>query len=98
MPALHRVLALLPELEVVMLMGRAAWRSWARYQWTYPEAEHRLLEEPIRTYHTSRQAYFCPSEQRAQRIEKHRVDFAKAAHLIGPPTPDPRRTRRSPQR
>lgn len=76
-------------------MGCTAWKSWTMYERAYPEVDDQLLAEPIRTYHTSTQAYFCPAPQRAGRIAKHREDFAAAARLIDLPTPDRRRARRA---
>ncbi|WP_280505081.1 uracil-DNA glycosylase, partial [Nocardia farcinica] len=78
---LARVIALLPELAVVMAHGLDAQNAWRRFERRYPEVAGRLLVIP--TYHTSKQALFTPDPQvRAQREEKLRADFARAASYL----------------
>ncbi|WP_245545932.1 uracil-DNA glycosylase [Nocardia higoensis] len=78
---LERVIALLPELTVVMAHGLDAQNAWRRFERKHPAVAGRLLVIP--TYHTSKQALFTPDpDVRAQREAKLRSDFARAAQHL----------------
>ncbi|WP_245649759.1 uracil-DNA glycosylase [Nocardia shimofusensis] len=78
---LERIIALLPELTVVMAHGGDAHTAWRRFERKNPAVAEKFLVIP--TYHTSKQALFTPDpEVRAAREAKLRDDFARAAaHL-----------------
>lgn len=78
---LERVIALLPELTVVMAHGGDAQTAWRRFERKNPAVAEKFLVIP--TYHTSKQALFTPDpDVRAAREAKLRDDFARAAaHL-----------------
>ncbi|MFC3960565.1 uracil-DNA glycosylase [Nocardia jiangsuensis] len=79
---LEQVIALLPKLKVVLAHGLDAQAAWRRFERQHPEVASKLIVIP--TYHTSKQALFTQDEAvRAQREDKLRSDFAKAAeHLV----------------
>lgn len=76
---LLELIALLPDLAVVMLHGTDARRGWARFTRRFPDAlpEGVLV---IPTYHTSRQAFWHPDPAGRQRRADHLTDsFRRAA-------------------
>lgn len=78
---LEQVIALLPELKVILAHGLDAQAAWRRFEKQHPEVAGKLTVIP--TYHTSKQALFTQDEAvRAQREDKLRSDFAKAAEHL----------------
>lgn len=78
---LGRVVALLPNLEVVMAHGGEAQVAWKRFRLRNPEAVHGIVT--IETYHTSRQALWHKDpDVRSQRERKLTEDFARAAETL----------------
>ncbi|MEV0359129.1 uracil-DNA glycosylase [Nocardia sp. NPDC050697] len=78
---LAQVIALLPKLKVVLAHGLDAQAAWRRFERQHPEVAGKLVVIP--TYHTSKQALFTQDEAvRAQREDKLRSDFAKAAEHL----------------
>lgn len=78
---LEQVIALLPKLKVVLAHGLDAQAAWRRFERQHPEVASKLVVIP--TYHTSKQALFTQDEAvRAQREDKLRSDFAKAAEHL----------------
>jgi hypothetical protein len=78
---LHRLIALLPRLHVVMLNGKDAQDTWKRLVNRYPEVARRYLVLP--TYHTSRQAFIGTAEVREARLQGLRDAFASAKRALG---------------
>jgi Uracil DNA glycosylase superfamily len=77
---LRRLLALLPQLQVVMLHGGSAQDGWRRLTRRHPDAAIRL--EVVPTYHTSSQAFIGPPEIREARKAALTEAFAHAARIL----------------
>ena len=58
-----RIIDLLPELRVVMLLGRSAHDGWGRLTRQYPEIVAVRGLHVIKTYHTSNQAFWHPYQK-----------------------------------
>jgi hypothetical protein len=79
---LKRVIDLLPELRVVMLHGGSAHNGWDRLTRKYPEIAVRELHV-IKTYHTSRQAFWHPKKAEREARKAHlRQSFHDAASYL----------------
>jgi hypothetical protein len=80
---LRRLIGLLPRLRVVLLHGGDAQQGWRRFARRYPDVANRRDLAVIKTYHTSRQAFWHPDPTvRNQRLAKLRIDLAHAAALL----------------
>jgi hypothetical protein len=81
LPVLHRLIAMCPQLQVVMVHGGDAHKAWRMFSQSYPQTTQGL--HVIETYHTSRQALQHPDPLvRQGRDDKLRADFAQAAALL----------------
>ena len=79
---LHRLLELLPDVSVVMLMGRRAEDSWARFSERYPAASRRYAV--IRSLHPSGRGITRGGQiSRAVGIEQLTADLARTKGIIG---------------
>lgn len=79
--SLQRLIALLPDLVVVIAHGRDAQRAWRRFVRSGRSAGRPL--EVVETYHTSRQAFWTPDpDERARREKKLIDDYARVAALL----------------
>lgn len=80
---LKRIIDLLPNLQVVLLLGKAAQDGWDRLERRFPTGIAARNFKVIRTFHTSRQAFFHPDpEVRDQRRAHIRQSFANAARYL----------------
>jgi uracil-DNA glycosylase len=80
---LIRLMALMPELRVVLLQGRDAQDVWRRLLRRCPDFVHDRDLQVVPTYHPSRQALRSPDEAvRRQRQEDRRLAFEKVADLL----------------
>jgi Uracil DNA glycosylase superfamily len=80
---MRRLVALLPNLMVVMLHGGSAHDGWRRLLRRHPEIGERKLTV-IETYHTSRQAFWHRDPAERQRRGEHLEDaFRQAALALG---------------
>jgi len=80
---LRRLLDLMPKLRVVMIHGVSAQRGWDRFHAQHPECKAVRGFRVIKTFHTSRQAFWHrdPSVRDARR--KHlRDSFAEASRFL----------------
>ncbi len=78
---LHRLLELLPRLQVVLLHGGDAQAGWRRFRRRYPDYRQDLVIVP--SYHTSRQAFRHPDPVvREARLEKLRADLRSVTALL----------------
>jgi hypothetical protein len=77
------LIRLLPNLRVVMLHGGSAHDSWRRLIRRAPHVESSLDLHVIRTYHTSRQAFWHSDPAvREMRSSKLRESFGEAARVL----------------
>jgi len=80
---LKKMIALLPQLRVVMLHGGDAHSAWKRLEHTFPEIRSSRKIDVIKTYHTSRQAFWTPDPAERERRKQHLVDsFSRAAQIL----------------
>ncbi len=75
-----RLLELLPRLEVVLLLGRHAQRSWSLLTQTHPNAAARLAV--LQSRHPSRQAFIGNAAQREQWQEEQTLVFEQAREAL----------------
>jgi hypothetical protein len=82
---LRALLALLPDLAVIMLHGTVTHRGWARLIRRHPDMLPASVAV-IPTYHTSSQAFWHPDPAERQRRVDHLMDAFQqaAARLYGP--------------
>lgn len=73
---LRRLLKALPAVEVVLLLGKHAERSWELLEAAHPEAAFR--PRVLRTRHPGRQAFIGPAEQRERWQEEQALVFDEA--------------------
>lgn len=74
---LHRLLALLPRLQVVLLMGRKAQDSWRRLALRFPDSTRSITAIP--TLHTSRRGITGGGQHsREEGVQQFRDDLASA--------------------
>lgn len=78
---LRRLLALLPDLQVVLLLGRHAQRSWELLLQSDPAAAMGL--DVLASRHPSRQAFIGPREQAAVWREEQAQVFERAGRVLG---------------
>ncbi len=80
---LKRVIDLIPDLQVIMLHGGAAHKGWKRLSRHYPNLVTENGLHVIKTYHTSRQAFWHrdPAVREARR-EHLRESFSEAASVL----------------
>jgi len=78
---LTRLLDRLPRLRVVMLHGGDAQAMWLKFAASYPHTAD--AHAVLRTYHTSRQAFIAPKEERDRRMAHLRETFTAAARILG---------------
>jgi hypothetical protein len=79
---LRRLVALLPNLQVVMLHGGSAHDSWKRLIRRHPDIADRGATV-IETYHTSRQAFWHKDPTERQRRADHlHAAFRRASELL----------------
>ena len=89
---LRRLLALLPRLEVVLLLGREAQRCWDLLTAAddAPPADVRTADlHVLRTRHVSVQAFIAPPAERERRRAEQQQVFVDAARLLALPAPRP---------
>jgi hypothetical protein len=80
---LHEIVRLLPRLRVVMLHGGSAHAGWKHFERKYPESVQGRSIHVIKTYHTSRQAFWHPDPQVREKRKAHlRQAFAEAAQHL----------------
>lgn len=80
---LIRLVDLLPGLRVVMLHGGDAHKGWDKLISRYPSFAEKKKLHVIKTYHTSRQAFWHPDPAVRDRRKKHlRDSFAKASKYL----------------
>jgi hypothetical protein len=80
---LTRIIELLPKLRVVMLHGLSAHDGWGRLTRQYPKIVAERGLHVIKTYHTSRQAFWHPKPSvREARKKKLREAFQEAAQHL----------------
>lgn len=77
---LRRVVALAPELRVVMLHGRVARDGWRRFRERHGVIARRLVT--VETFHTSRQAFIGGAAVREERMDQLRRSFAEVAEIL----------------
>lgn len=79
---LHRLIELLPELQVVIAHGVVAQAAWKRFERKYPQVAKQF--EVIGTYHTSKQALWTPDQDERDRRHAHIVGtYEKVAGMLG---------------
>jgi hypothetical protein len=77
---LRRLIALAPQLRVVMLHGGSAHKAWDRFN-----ARHRPIARPlriIRTFHTAKRTFIAPADVREERRRHLRESFAEVAEIL----------------
>jgi hypothetical protein len=80
---LSRIIDLLPKLRVVMLHGGSAHDGWSRLTRQHPKIVAERELHVIKTYHTSRQAFWHPDRSvREARKKKLREAFQEAAQHL----------------
>ena len=77
---LRRLIELLPRLEVVLLLGRHAERSWDLLERAHPRLATNF--EVLRTRHPGRQAFIGTADQRATWKEDQAVIFEQAGRVM----------------
>lgn len=80
---LRRLIAILPNLRVVMLHGVSARNGWKRFGSRWPQVVTTSGLRVISTYHTSRQAFWHADSavREARKGDLHRA-FAEAARVL----------------
>ena len=78
---LHRLIALMPRLRVVLLHGGDAQAGWRRFARRFPGTADGVMV--VSSYHTSRQAFWHPDPAvRAERLAKLRSDLVAVVRLL----------------
>ena len=77
---LRRVIELLDRLEVLILLGNTAQRSWSRFSESYPH--HTVGFDVLPTRHTSPQAFVGSTKQRAVWKEEQAQVFIEAGRIL----------------
>ena len=75
-PPLRRLLKALHKVEVVLLLGRHAERSWDQFDAAHPEVTARC--QVLRTRHPGRQAFIGTAPQRERWQEEQALVFEQA--------------------
>lgn len=83
--SLQRLIALLPDLVVVIAHGKDAQTAWRRFVRSGRLTGRHL--EVVETYHTSRQAFWTPDpDERARREKKLVDDYASVVGMLTGPS------------
>jgi uracil-DNA glycosylase len=83
MQPLFDLIALLPKLRVVMLHGGVAQNGWRKFTKRYPNLVHEKGLHVIKTYHTSRQAFWHKDPKvRKKRKEHLKKSFEEASKIL----------------